>query len=44
VLGHFRGEKEVVFRFKRRKNVRSKRGHRQDHTRVRITGIEGSAS
>jgi ribosomal protein L21 len=30
-----------VFRFKRRKNVRKKRGHRQDYTRVRIQKIEG---
>ena len=42
VVEHCRGKKEVVFRFKRRKNVRVKRGHRQDHTRVRITGIEGA--
>jgi len=41
VLGGFRGKKEVVFRFKRRKNVRVKRGHRQPYTRVRITGIQG---
>lgn len=42
VVEHCRGKKEVVYRFKRRKNVRVKRGHRQDHTRVRITGIEGA--
>ena len=41
VLGHRKGKKEVVFRFKRRKNVRVKRGHRQRYTEVRITGIEG---
>ena len=40
VLGAFRGPKLVVFRFKRRKNVRVKRGHRQDYVRVRITGID----
>jgi large subunit ribosomal protein L21 len=39
VVEHCKGLKEVVFRFKRRKNVRSKRGHRQNLTRVRITGI-----
>jgi large subunit ribosomal protein L21 len=39
VLGSFRGKKEVVFRFKRRKNVRVKNGHRQDYVRVKITGI-----
>ncbi len=41
VVGRERGEKIVVFRFKRRKNVRVKRGHRQSYTRVRITGING---
>lgn len=40
VLGHGKGKKQVVFRFKRRKNVRVKRGHRQGHTRVRITAID----
>ncbi len=41
VLGHVKGKKEVVFRFKRRKNVRVKRGHRQGYTRVKITAIDG---
>jgi large subunit ribosomal protein L21 len=41
VVGETHGEKLVVFRFRRRKNVRRKRGHRQDYTRVRITKIEG---
>lgn len=36
-----RGAKVVVFRFKRRKNIRVKRGHRQNYTRVRITDISG---
>lgn len=39
VVGPAKGEKLVVFRFKRRKNVRVKKGHRQKYTRVRITGI-----
>lgn len=39
VMGLARGPKLVVFRFKRRKNVRVKRGHRQSYTRVKITGI-----
>jgi len=39
VLGEAKGEKLVAFRFKRRKNVRVKRGHRQRYTRVRITAI-----
>ena len=41
VMGEVKGKKLVVFRFKRRKNVRRKTGHRQHYTRVRITGIEG---
>ena len=41
VLGEARGDKVVVFRFKRRKNIRVKRGHRQSYTRVRITDITG---
>ncbi|MEM6674007.1 MAG: 50S ribosomal protein L21 [Planctomycetota bacterium] len=39
VIGEARGDKVVVFRFKRRKNIRVKRGHRQRYTRVRITDI-----
>jgi large subunit ribosomal protein L21 len=42
VLGEARGEKVVAFRFKRRKNVRVKRGHRQRYTRVKITDIQGA--
>jgi large subunit ribosomal protein L21 len=40
VLGHFRGRKVLAFKFKRRKNERRKRGHRQELTRVRIATIE----
>ena len=39
VLGEEKGEKIIAFRFKRRKNVRVKRGHRQRYTRVRIVAI-----
>ena len=41
VLGHVKGDKVTVFRFKRRKNVRVKTGQRARYTRVRITAIEG---
>lgn len=41
VMGLERGDKLVIFRFKRRKNVRVKNGHRQSYTRVRITDING---
>ena len=35
-----RGRKIVVFKKKRRKNYRRKRGHRQLFTEIRITGIQ----
>lgn len=38
---HFRGEKIVVFKFKKRKNYRRKQGHRQEQTKITITGING---
>jgi large subunit ribosomal protein L21 len=41
VIGEDHGKKLVVFRFRRRKNVRVKNGHRQRYTRVRITDISG---
>ena len=36
-----RGPKLVAFKKRRRKNSRRKRGHRQDLTKIRITGISG---
>ena len=39
VLEHTKGKKVIAFRFKRRKNVRVKKGHRQKYTRVRIEAI-----
>jgi len=38
---HYRGEKIVVFKFKKRKRYRRKQGHRQELTRLTITGITG---
>ena len=40
VVGHGRGKKVSVVKFKRRKNYRRHRGHRQAATTVRITKIE----
>ncbi|MFH1437470.1 MAG: 50S ribosomal protein L21 [Pseudomonadota bacterium] len=40
VLEHTKGDKLIVFKMKRRKKYRSKRGHRQHLTVVEITGIE----
>jgi large subunit ribosomal protein L21 len=39
VVGHARGEKIVVFRYKSKVRYRRKTGHRQALTRVRITDI-----
>ena len=39
VLEHRRGPKILVGTFKRRKDSRKKKGHRQDFTRIRVTGI-----
>ncbi|MBI5432714.1 MAG: 50S ribosomal protein L21 [Planctomycetes bacterium] len=41
VLGEEKGEKVIAFRFKRRKNVRRKRGHRERYTQVKIAEIVG---
>ena len=41
VVGNGRGKKVVSFKFKRRKNVRVKKGHRQGYTEVVIKAIKG---
>jgi large subunit ribosomal protein L21 len=38
---HHRGEKIVVFKYKPKKRYRRKQGHRQELTRLTITGITG---
>ena len=40
VEDHVRGDKVVVFKYKRRKRYRRKQGHRQPYTAIRIDGIE----
>ena len=40
ILRHGRGRKVSIVKFKRRKNYRRNRGHRQSATTVRITNIE----
>ena len=42
VVEHGRGPKVIAFKKRRRKNSRRKRGHRQDLTTVKITGITGA--
>ena len=39
IIKHLRGPKLVIFKFKRRKKVRVKKGHRQPITVVRIESI-----
>jgi large subunit ribosomal protein L21 len=39
VLKQYRGEKVIIFKFRRRKRYQRKRGHRQYLTQVRITKI-----
>ena len=39
VIEQFRGEKVLVFKFKKRKNYKKLRGHRQYLTRVQIESI-----
>lgn len=39
VLAHVKDEKVIVFKKKRRKGYRVKRGHRQQYTQIEITSI-----
>jgi large subunit ribosomal protein L21 len=39
VSGHDRGDKVLVFKFKRKKQYKRTQGHRQDYTEVRIRDI-----
>jgi large subunit ribosomal protein L21 len=39
LVGEVRGPKVLAFKYKRRKGIRSKIGHRQDYSRVKITEI-----
>ena len=40
IVQHGRTRKVIAFKKRRRQNSRRKRGHRQHHTVVRITGIQ----
>ena len=40
IVDHFRGEKVVAFKMKKRKGYRRKVGHRQNLTKVKISSIE----
>ncbi|MFQ5965480.1 MAG: 50S ribosomal protein L21 [Candidatus Scalinduaceae bacterium] len=39
VLGHVKGKKLVVMKFRRRKDSRTKRGHRQKYTKIKVKEI-----
>lgn len=41
VLEQHKGDKQIVFKFKRRKNYKVKRGHRQQLTKIQIVEIGG---
>ncbi|QKK03143.1 MAG: 50S ribosomal protein L21 [Pseudomonadota bacterium] len=41
VVGHGRGKKIRIIKFRRRKHHMKQMGHRQYYTEIRITGIEG---
>jgi len=40
VVDHFRGPKLRIFKFKRRKDYRRRKGHRDELTRIRVTAIQ----
>jgi len=39
ILSHLKGDKVIVFKKKRRKGYKKKNGHRQQFTKIQITGI-----
>jgi len=40
VVEHLRGPKLKIFKFKRRREYRRRKGHRDELTRIRVTAIE----
>jgi len=40
IVAQGRGEKLVVFKFKRRKGYKKKTGHRQDFTEIKVSSVE----
>lgn len=43
VVGHGRGEKVRIIKFRRRKHHMKRQGHRQHYTEIEITGIAGGS-
>ena len=44
IVEQFKGEKQLVFKFKKRKNYKKLRGHRQNLTRIQIESIGGETA
>lgn len=42
IKGHGRARKVIAFRYKKRKNIRVKRGHRQPFTQIQVAEILAS--
>src|SRR4051794_26547352 len=43
IVDQFRDKKIIIQKFRRRKNMRRRKGHRQPYTTVQITGVEAPA-
>ncbi len=39
ILGQVKGEKIIIYKYKAKKNYHRRAGHRQNYTKVEITGI-----
>ena len=44
VLGHVKGDKVLVFKKKRRKRYKVKRGHRQRYTQIQVEAFSGAGA
>ena len=44
VLGHVKGDKVLVFKKKRRKRYKVKRGHRQRYTQIQVEALSGGGA
>ncbi len=44
IIEHYKGDNDVVFKFKKRKGYKRLKGHRQELTRVRITEVAASGA
>ena len=44
VVEQFKGEKAIIFKFKKRKGYKRLKGHRQNLTKVRITDVSAKAA